>query len=104
MQGFADELVGDVRAVELGGIDVVDAKFDSAPQHRQRLVAVAWRPERTGPRQLDRAEANARDGKATKRKGIHSTRLTSSSQRRLGRWWHVAPQRPSGDPCIASLI
>ena len=36
--------------VELGGIDVVDAKFDSSPQHRQRLVAVAWRPERTGPR------------------------------------------------------
>jgi hypothetical protein len=31
--GLVDQFVGDIRHVELGGIDVVDAEFDGPPQH-----------------------------------------------------------------------
>ena len=59
MQRLADEFVGHVRAVELRGVDVVDAELDRTPQYRQRLVAVPRRPEHAGPGQLHRAEADS---------------------------------------------
>ena len=65
MQGLADQFVGHVGPVELGGVDVVDAEFDGPPQHGQRLVAIARRPERPATRKLDGAEADAGDRKAT---------------------------------------
>ena len=46
---LADELVGDVGSVELRGVDVVDAQFDCAAQHGERLVVVARRPEHARP-------------------------------------------------------
>ena len=49
MQRFADEFVGDIRAVELRGVDVVDAQLDCALEHGERLVVVARRAEHTGP-------------------------------------------------------
>ena len=85
IQRLADELVGDVGTVELGGVDVVDAELDRPPQHRQRLVAVPRRPEHAGPGQLHCAEADAGNGKATEWKGIHGVRLASSVWTRFKR-------------------
>ncbi len=78
MKGFADELVGDIGAVELRGVDVVDAKFDGAPQHRERLATVTRRPEGSAAGKLDGTEADAGNGKATEQEGIHGERLASS--------------------------
>ena len=61
MQGLADEFVGDVGAVELRGVDVVDAQFDGPAQHGERLVPVTRRTEHSGPGQLHGAETDASD-------------------------------------------
>ena len=61
VQRLADQFVGDVGAVELRGVDVVDAQLDCAPQHGERLVVVARRPEHARPGQLHGAEADAAD-------------------------------------------
>ena len=58
VQGFADELVGDVRAVEVGRVDVGDAPLDRLAQHGDGLVVVAGRAEDAGPGELHRAEAH----------------------------------------------
>ena len=62
VQRLADQFVGDVGAVELRGVDVVDAEFDGALQHGDRLVVVARRAEDAGSGQLHGAEADAVDG------------------------------------------
>ena len=77
MQCLADELVGDVGAIELSGVDVVDAELDGAAQHRQRLVAVARRSEHTGARELHCSETDTGHRIAAKWKGIHTVRLAS---------------------------
>jgi hypothetical protein len=53
-----DDLVGDVRAVGVGRVDVVDAQLDRGPQHLDRGRAVARRPEDAGPGELHRAVAD----------------------------------------------
>src|SRR5258708_32239057 len=62
MQRCPDELIRDIRTIELGGIDVIDAEFRGAPQHRNRLAAVSRRPEYPRTRQLHGAEADTRHG------------------------------------------
>jgi len=62
MQRGPDELIRDIGAIVLGGIDVIDAEFRSSPQNRDRLAAVARRPEDPRTRQLHGAEADARHG------------------------------------------
>ena len=59
VQRLADQLVGDVRAVEVAGVDVVDAARHRLAQHRERRVAVLGRPEHAGPGELHRAVAHA---------------------------------------------
>ncbi len=61
VQRLANQLVGDVGTVELRGVDVVDAPFDNAAQHRDRLVMIARRAHHTRTRQLHGAKANAGD-------------------------------------------
>src|SRR5260370_42634562 len=53
-----DDLVGDVRAVGVGRVDVVDAQLDRGPQHLDRGRAVARRPEDAGAGELHRAVAD----------------------------------------------
>ena len=55
---FPDDLVGDVRAVAVGRVDVVDAQLDCGPQHLDRGRAVARRPEDAGAGELHRAVAD----------------------------------------------
>jgi hypothetical protein len=58
-ESLADELVGDVRAVEVGCVDVVDAQLDGLAQHGDRRVVVLRRSEDAGARELHRAVADA---------------------------------------------
>src|SRR6266436_4785672 len=53
-----DDLVGDVRAVGVGRVDVVDAQIDRGPQHLDRGGAVARRPEDARAGELHRAVAD----------------------------------------------
>ena len=46
---LADDLVGDVRPVEVGRVDVVDAELDRGAEHGDRLGPVGRRPEDPGP-------------------------------------------------------
>ena len=81
MQRLADELIGNVRPVELSGVNVIHPEFDGAPEHGQRLVVVAGRPERSGTGQLDCAETDAPDGITTSGKVSISAGLVT-----LTRW------------------
>ena len=69
MQRLADDLVGDVRAVEVAGVDVVDAARDRLAQHGERGVAVLRRPEHAGPGELHGAVAEALHGAVAEREG-----------------------------------
>ena len=68
MQRLADNLVGDVRAIQIAGVDVVDAARDGLAQHRERRAAIFRRPENPGPRELHGAVAEALDGAFPKTK------------------------------------
>ena len=59
MQRFVNELVGNVGAVELSGIDVVDPGGDRLSKNCQGLAAVARRAEDTRARKLHGAESHA---------------------------------------------
>ncbi len=61
MERLTDQLVGDVRAVVLGRVDVVDAGVDRPAQHGDRLVVVARWTRHAGTRQLHRAVAHPPD-------------------------------------------
>ena len=58
MQRLADDLVGDVRAIEVTGVDVGYARSDGFPQNRQRGVMVLWRAENARPGELHGAIAH----------------------------------------------
>ena len=62
MQALADQVVDDVRAVVLSGVDVVDAEFDGAPQHSTGAVRITRRAKHARTGELHRAEADAVDG------------------------------------------
>ena len=59
MQRLADDLVGDVRTVEVAGVDVVDPSLDGGAQHRDGCGAVARRAEDAGTGELHRAVTDA---------------------------------------------
>ncbi len=49
MQGLTDDLVGDVRSVEIARVDVGDPECDHLAQQRDRGCAVAGGPNTPGP-------------------------------------------------------
>ena len=49
MQRLADDLIDDVRAVKVAGVDVIDAACDRFAQHGDRFGAIFRRPEHMGP-------------------------------------------------------
>ena len=67
MQRLADQLVGDVRAVEVAGVDVVHAARHRLAQHGERRVAILGRTEDAGPGELHRAVAHAVHGAVAER-------------------------------------
>ena len=70
---LADELVGDVRPVVIGRVDVGDAEVRDGAQHRQRLAHVFRRPEYARAGQLHGAVADP--GQAEIAGAIDSARL-----------------------------
>ena len=62
MQGLLDQLLGDERAVGVGGVDEVDAELDRAAQHADGLVGVGGVAPDAGAGQLHRAVAEPVDG------------------------------------------
>ncbi len=69
MQRFLDDLVGDMRAVEIAGVDMVDALGDSLAQHGEGGVAILGRTEDAGTGQLHGAITHAVHGAAGEGKG-----------------------------------
>jgi len=57
MQGLADDLVRHMWAIEIAGVDVVDAAFHRFAQHGYGLCTIARRPENAHARKLHRAIA-----------------------------------------------
>jgi hypothetical protein len=57
MERFANELIGDVRAVVVARINMIDPARNRLAQHRDRAVAVLRRPEHAGSCELHRAIA-----------------------------------------------
>ena len=49
MQSFLDNLVGDVRAVEVGGVDMVHARRDGFAEDGDGGIGILGRPKTPGP-------------------------------------------------------
>ena len=80
MQRVVDELVDDVGAVVLRGVDVVDAELDRAAQDGAGGVEVAGRAEDALAGELHGAEADAVDGLVSELSGlIHAHHLALAS-------------------------
>ena len=47
VQGLADQFLGHIRPVGVGGVDEVDAEFDGAAQNANAFVAVIGRTPNT---------------------------------------------------------
>ena len=62
MQGFSDDLLGDGRAIGIGGIDEVDAELDGAAKYSDGLLAVRRRAPDAPAGESHGAEAHAVDG------------------------------------------
>ena len=69
MQRFADDLVGDVRTVEIAGVDVIDAGGDGLAQHGQCRVMIPGRAEHAGPGELHGAVAEPLHGAVAEGEG-----------------------------------
>ena len=69
MQRLADDLVGDVRPVEVAGVDVVDAARDRLAQHGEGRVTVLGRAEDAGSGELHGAVAEPLHGAVAEREG-----------------------------------
>ncbi|MET3248373.1 hypothetical protein ABIE53_005183 [Burkholderia sp. OAS925] len=70
MQRLANELVGDMRAIKIAGVDVIHALRHRLAQHGKRGVAILRRAEHARSRELHCAIAHAPDLAAGERKGI----------------------------------
>lgn len=70
MERLVDELVGDVGAVEIAGVDVIDAPRHRLAQHGERTLAIPRRTEDTRPRELHRAIAQAFHGSVAETEGV----------------------------------
>ena len=66
MQGLTDKLVGDVRAVEIAGIDMVYAVRNGLAENRQRRAMILGRTEYAGACELHSAIAEPVHGVITK--------------------------------------
>src|SRR5439155_18206738 len=59
MKSLPDESIGDVRAIEIAGVDVIDAARHGLAQHGKCGTAILRRPEHTGSGELHGAVAHA---------------------------------------------
>ena len=57
MKRLANKLVGDVRAIEIAGVNVIDAARHGLPQHGEGRIAIIRRSKHTRSGELHRAIA-----------------------------------------------
>ena len=94
MQRLADELVGDVRAVEVARVDVVRRRCHRLAQHGERAVAVLRRPEDARARRA--ASRRSRGASRVRSPSVNVPALLISIMRCLLRSiLHVASARPA---------
>ncbi len=68
MQRFADNLIGDVWAVKIAGIDVIHTERQRFAQHGNRGMSIFWRTKYAWACQLHRPVAEAINELRTKGK------------------------------------
>jgi hypothetical protein len=93
---LADDLVRDVRTVEVGGVDVRDAELDGSAEHVDRGVGVLRRPEDAGSGKLHGAVADAGEaeigeavgaaGKVVGCHGIHGAPVAAGQAEPRSSW------------------
>ena len=66
MQRFADQPIGDVRPIEVAGVNVVDPARHRLAQHGDRLVVILGRTKNARPRELHRPITHAAHGAVAK--------------------------------------
>ena len=59
MQGFFDQLIGDMRPIKVAGVDVIDSEPNDFAQDCDRAVVIFWRPEYMWTSELHGAVAHA---------------------------------------------
>ena len=59
MERFSDKLIGNVRAIEVAGVDVIDTEPKNLAQDGEGTVVIYWRPEYVRTSQLHGAVAHA---------------------------------------------
>src|SRR6266478_316666 len=59
MQRFFDQLIGDMRPIEVAGVDVIDPEPDDLAQDCDRAVVIFWWPEYMWTSELHGAVAHA---------------------------------------------
>ena len=62
---FADDLVGDMRTVEIAGVDMINPTCNGLAQHGERRIVILRRTEYAGTCQLHGAVAEPFDTAAT---------------------------------------
>lgn len=82
VERLANELVHHVRAVELGGVDVVHATVDRLAQYGERLIVILGWPEHARPREAHCPEADGRHRGRAER-ASHIDRVSVQSTMRL---------------------
>jgi hypothetical protein len=102
VERLPDQLIGEVRTVEVAGVDMIDAGRHSLAKHPERRVAVLGRPEHTGPGELHRAVAEAIHDAVARGKGAGDAEISHGAISDAGRPTpdqrreHVAAYRDSG--------
>ncbi len=66
LKRFTEEFIGNVRPVELGGVDVIHPGVNSVPEYGQGEISVFWRSEHSATGKLHGAEPDAVHAVATK--------------------------------------
>src|SRR6266550_7415135 len=59
MQCFFDQLIGDMRPIEVAGVDVIDSEPNDLAQDCDRAVVIFWWPEYMWTSELHGAVAHA---------------------------------------------
>ena len=96
VQGLGDDLIGDVRPIEVAGVDVIDAAGDRLAQYGDGLGSVLWRTEYAWAGKLHGAIAHAVDSAIAEAKGAGSLRVVIANFRG---WWFRA-YGPDPQPII----
>jgi hypothetical protein len=112
VQRLADELLGDERAVAVGGVDQVHAQLDGPAQDRQGRVAVPGlaphplagdahgaEPEPGDVALTPQGERSGRGGGGVGHGGSSVGGARRTVERRL-RTTHPSPSRPGDRPCV----